>query len=325
MNRILDRDHSNMFKWIRAKVSKKKRRFREDHFDLDMTYIGDRIIAMGYPAQGVESLYRNPFEDVRQFLEEKHHGHYIVYNLCTERSYDSELFDGRVLKFPFSDHNPPRFDMIREFCVHASNWLKQKTDNVIVVHCKAGKGRTGVMICALLLYCSRYTSADECMQFYGEKRTLNGKGVTIPSQRRFVRYFERFLKEGRPRDMPFQPNSCKLNKLVFVGLPHRYFSEDLIVKVKTMDGIYVWAVEGKLNPKEKSSLIYDTSAVGVLTGDFRICAMLRTEKKEVFYMWFNSTYINDYEEFCRDEIDRACKSDEFDDGVKITMWTTKAF
>ena len=63
---------------LRAKVSKQKRRFKTDRVDLDLTYITDRIIAMGFPSQGVEAIYRNRMEDVREFLNERHGEKYRV-------------------------------------------------------------------------------------------------------------------------------------------------------------------------------------------------------------------------------------------------------
>lgn len=42
--------------------------------------------------------------------------------------------------------------MINEFCENAEQWLLADGRNIVVVHCKAGKGRTGIMICALLMH-----------------------------------------------------------------------------------------------------------------------------------------------------------------------------
>jgi len=41
-------------------------------YDLDLTYISERLIAMGYPSDGAEALYRNKYEDVRRFLDDFH-------------------------------------------------------------------------------------------------------------------------------------------------------------------------------------------------------------------------------------------------------------
>jgi protein-tyrosine phosphatase len=84
-----------------------------------------------------------------------------VFNLCSERSYDASLFQGRASRYPFDDHNPPPLSMIRAFCEEASAWLKKDSQNVAAIHCKAGKGRTGVMISALLLYMGNWPSAAE--------------------------------------------------------------------------------------------------------------------------------------------------------------------
>jgi phosphatidylinositol-3,4,5-trisphosphate 3-phosphatase/dual-specificity protein phosphatase PTEN len=50
--------------WLRKIVSGKRNRFHDKNYDLDMTYITSRILAMSFPASGVEQCYRNNITQV---------------------------------------------------------------------------------------------------------------------------------------------------------------------------------------------------------------------------------------------------------------------
>ncbi|KAI4314996.1 hypothetical protein L6164_027850 [Bauhinia variegata] len=182
-------------------VSQNNSRYQEEGFDLDMTYITENIIAMGFPggdfSSGIlgffEGFYRNHMEEVIKFFETHHKGKFKVYNLCSERLYDVSLFQGKVASFPFDDHNCPPVQLIASFCQSAYSWLKEDIQNVVVVHCKAGMGRTGLMICSLLLFLKFFPTAEEAIDYYNKRRCTDGKALHNPSQIRYVKYYERTL------------------------------------------------------------------------------------------------------------------------------------
>jgi len=116
--------------------------------------------------------------------------------------------------FPFDDHNAPQFDLIQKFCQNVEAWLAQSDQNIAVVHCKAGKGRTGLMICSWLLYNKEWTDPNDAMNFYAAMRTYNMKGVTIPSQIRYIKYFGIARLNGIP-----EMKTLYLNKLTFFKYP----------------------------------------------------------------------------------------------------------
>jgi phosphatidylinositol-3,4,5-trisphosphate 3-phosphatase/dual-specificity protein phosphatase PTEN len=57
------------------------------------------------------------------------------------------------------------------------------------VHCNAGKGRTGTIISCFLMFSGIAANNSEGIKYYGWKRFNHGKGVTQPSQLRYIQYF----------------------------------------------------------------------------------------------------------------------------------------
>lgn len=143
-----------------------------------MAYITKRVIAMGYPATGFERIYRNAIEDVLSFFNFYHNDNVKVYNLCLEedRIYNKEIFNKiSVGLFPSKDHNPCPIKLILEFCVDICIYLITNPAAVAAIHCKAGKGRTGVMICSYLIFSGLCRNSAEAFAHYAQARTYNNK------------------------------------------------------------------------------------------------------------------------------------------------------
>jgi len=303
------KDKKKGLDYIRSLVSKKKCRYMKEGFDLDLSYVGPRLIAMGFPSEGVESAYRNPMPEVQRFLESKHGGHFAVYNLCSERAYPEDRFP-IVKRFPFDDHNPCPFDILVDFCKDVKNYLDENPKNVAAIHCKAGKGRTGLTISAYLLYAGIEKTADDALRYFASKRTKDGKGVTIQSQRRYVRYFEEYVKlrrsNNRPPDVTLMLYTIKLRNVT-------KSSEEIYFTVTNQGKSYKSEkiLMDRLNHKSASMKWIEFSLARSpipLHKDVKIAFYKGRNHEKMFHFWFNTWFV--HELFLRVEkktIDKASR------------------
>ena len=231
---------ANIFKRL---VSKKKRRLQTEYYDLDMCYITERVIGMGFPAYGCERLYRNSLEDTKSFLD-RYHRDYKIYNLCIEkdRIYPKTYFQNTLVGlFPFNDHSPCPCKLILDFCVDICLYLTAHPNGVAAIHCKAGKGRTGVMIVCYLIFSGLCRTSDEALVHYANQRTLNKRGVTIASQIRYIKYFETFLSSNYekpflkciPKIIKYDLNTKYTNMIINYNVDMSYFTTINSFKLKS--------------------------------------------------------------------------------------------
>lgn len=78
-------------------------------------------------------------------------------------------------------------------CEKIHKFFEKDDENVVVVNCRAGKGRTGTIVCCYLLFSGRFKNPEEAFLYYSRKRFRKGGGVTQPSQKKYVRYFYQML------------------------------------------------------------------------------------------------------------------------------------
>jgi protein-tyrosine phosphatase len=179
-------------------------RSRHPEAGLDLCYVTDEIIATSGPSGTYpQRAYRNPLKDLVKFLDYKHGAEWAIWEFRAEGTGypDSEVY-GRVWHYPWPDHHPPPFRLVPSIVGGMRNWIQEGKkggkERVVVVHCKAGKGRSGTMACSYLISECGW-SVEEALARFTERRMRPGfgQGVSIPSQLRWVGYVDRWTRHGK--------------------------------------------------------------------------------------------------------------------------------
>lgn len=258
---------------VRKLVSQDKIRFVDSsgETDLDLAYITQRIIAMGFPSSGVAATYRNPSKMVADYFDNAHPGHYKIINLA-EQPYDQSKFSGPIEHFPFPDHHAPPIPLMLKIIKSATDWLNADPKNIVAVHCLAGMGRTGTVISGIMLFMGLHKTAEEALQHFMNIRTGGDRGVKNPCQIRYVRYAEELLKQAKEGgydiyECPKAPTR-RLNSITFQNMYHKGKSIYFTIQNGEWDIIYntAWVVD----PNDYSNTDFQFDVGIDITGDFTL-------------------------------------------------------
>ena len=243
---------------------------------LDISKITPRMYAMSYPSDNfIESMYHNNQDDIADYLNKNHPKKYLIFNL-SGIPYDSEKFNKSVINYFWPDHKAPPLSDIFNIIFQAYNFLGKDKENVICVHCLAGKGRTGTICCSLLLYGKLLKCSQDANNYFSTKRfkKLN-KGVQEPSQVRYIEYFDKML---------FNPNFKGLDLTIY-EIKNVY-----ITGIKLNDGESItYKFQTNYYKEADANLFLSKDNGQVVTGDVTI-NIYRNGKLKA-WIFFNTFFI----------------------------------
>jgi phosphatidylinositol-3,4,5-trisphosphate 3-phosphatase/dual-specificity protein phosphatase PTEN len=239
---------------------------------LDLSAIAPRMYAMSYPSENfIESMYHNDQNDIAEYFNKKHPNKYLIFNLSGIPYTSKSKFNDKVIDYFWPDHKAPPLYDIFNIIEQAFDFLKKDKDNVICVHCLAGKGRTGTICCSLLLYgklCYYYNQANDYFS-YKRFKQLN-KGVQEPSQLRYLKYLDNLIQNRKYIDL----KAYEIKDVYITGIKLKN-GESITYKYET--NYY----------KENASDIYKSNMNGqIVVGDVTI-NIYRNEKL-IGWVFFNT-------------------------------------
>ncbi|KAM0272622.1 hypothetical protein ACHAQH_008592 [Verticillium albo-atrum] len=199
---------------------------------IDLCYVTSDIIATSGPSSTwPQKAYRNPVDKLVEFLDDRHDKEWAIWEFRAEGTgYPDEEVYGRVRHYPWPDHHPPPFRLVPMIMASMRNWLHggdlhdgnptpptttaaqphaddethpnapatDKKKRVAVVHCKAGKGRSGTVSCSYLIAECGWRPEEALTRFTERRmRPKFGAGVSIPSQLRTISYVDRWTRHGK--------------------------------------------------------------------------------------------------------------------------------
>lgn len=194
----------------------KNKRYQQDGHNLDLTIFDEyRLVVMAWPAETLNvrdikrsKIIRNDAQEVQTCLTGLFSSGFKIYNLCSESQSFRHSTNLNVAQYGWIDHEPPPFSLLITLTDDMLAYLSKNTTNGIAVHCKAGKGRTGTAASAFLLASRFVQSTDDALDAFGSKR-FGGQGVTIASQKRYVKYYQMYLENERT----YNPRAIVLTKI----------------------------------------------------------------------------------------------------------------
>ncbi|XP_038156194.1 tensin-1 isoform X3 [Cyprinodon tularosa] len=293
----------------------------DEGYELDLIYITERIISVSFPSSVEEQSYAANLREVASMLCSKHGHNYLLFNL-SEKRHDISQLNPKVLDFGWPDHHAPALDKICSICKAMDTWLSADSHNVVVIHNKGNRGRTGVVVAAYMHYSNISASADQALDRFAMKRFYEDKVLPVgqPSQKRYVEYFSGLLSG----QIKINNKPLFLHHVIMHGIPDfesKGGCRPFLKIYQAMQPVYTSGIYNVQGDSQTSICITIEPGL-LLKGDILLkCYHKRYRspcRDVIFRVQFHTCAIHDLGiVFGKDELDETFKDDRFPEYGKV--------
>ncbi|XP_014683762.3 tensin-3 isoform X2 [Equus asinus] len=295
----------------------------EDGRELDLTYITERIIAVSFPAGCSEESYLHNLQEVTRMLRSKHGDNYLVLNL-SEKRYDLTKLNPKILDVGWPELHAPPLDKVCTICKAQESWLNSDPQHVVVIHCRGGKGRIGVVISSYMHFTNVSASADQALDRFAMKKFYDDKVSTLmqPSQKRYVQFLSGLLSGT----VKMNASPLFLHFVILHGIPNfdtGGVCRPFLKLYQAMQPVYTSGIYN-IGPENQSRIYIAIEPAQLLKGDIMVKCYhkkYRSATRDViFRLQFHTGAVQGYGlVFGKEDLDNASQDDRFPDDGKIEL------
>nr|XP_019962539.1 PREDICTED: tensin-3 [Paralichthys olivaceus] len=295
----------------------------EEGYELDLTYITERIIAVSFPRGCTEEIYSHNLKDVTRMLKSKHADNYLIINL-SERRHDLSKMNPKTLDTGWPDLHAPPLDKICTICKAMEGWLNADPLHVAVIHCRGGKGRIGVVISSFVHFTDVSASADQALDRFAMRKYYDDKvsALMTPSQKRYVWILNSLLSGS----MKINASPLFLHCVILHGIPNFDATGVCRPYIRVYQGMQAVYSSGiyHIGPGHRDRVCITLAPAQLLKGDIMIKCYhksdLSSEREVIFRLQFHTGAVQGYNlMFEKEDMETASKDPRFPDYGKVEL------